>query len=70
MGTSVSGLAPEEKYKPLDPCEKFRMATLDSFGRGTVPLGVLFAAEAHRQGILARFRTKIFKQRQIETGNG
>jgi hypothetical protein len=46
------------------------MATLDSFGHGTVPLGVLFAAEAHRQGILARSRTKIFKQRQIETGNG
>jgi hypothetical protein len=34
------------KYKPLDPREKFRIATLDSFDRGTVALGVLFAAEA------------------------
>ena len=34
------------KYKPLTPREKFRIATLDSFDRGTVALGVLFAAEA------------------------
>jgi hypothetical protein len=33
-------------YKPLSPREKFRIATLDSFDRGTVALGVLFAAEA------------------------
>ncbi len=34
------------EYKPLTPREKFRIATLDSFDRGTVALGVLFAAEA------------------------
>ena len=34
------------EYKPLNPREKFRIATLDSFDRGTVALGVLFAAEA------------------------
>jgi len=34
------------EYKPLSPREKFRIATLDSFDRGTVALGVLFAAEA------------------------
>jgi hypothetical protein len=33
-------------YKPLTPREKFRIATLDSFDRGTVALGVLFAAES------------------------
>ena len=33
-------------YKPLTSREKFRIATLDSFDRGTVALGVLFAAEA------------------------
>jgi hypothetical protein len=33
-------------YKPLPVREKFRIATLDSFDRGTVALGVLFAAEA------------------------
>lgn len=33
-------------YKPLNPREKFRIATLDSFDRGTVALGLLFAAEA------------------------
>jgi len=33
-------------YKPLTPREKFRIATLDSFDRGTVALGVLFAGEA------------------------
>lgn len=33
-------------YQPLAPREKFRIATLDSFDRGTVALGVLFAAEA------------------------
>ena len=33
-------------YQPLTPREKFRIATLDSFDRGTVALGVLFAAEA------------------------
>jgi hypothetical protein len=34
------------EYKPLTAGEKFRIATLDSFDRGTVALGVLFAAEA------------------------
>ncbi len=34
------------EYKPLTPREKFRIATLDSFDRGTVALGVLFAGEA------------------------
>jgi hypothetical protein len=34
------------EYKPLSPREKFRIATLDSFDRGTVALGLLFAAEA------------------------
>jgi len=34
------------QYKPLSPREKFRIATLDSFDRGTVALGVLFGAEA------------------------
>jgi hypothetical protein len=34
------------EYKPLTPREKFRIATLDSFDRGTVALGVLFGAEA------------------------
>ena len=34
------------EYKPLTPREKFRIATLDSFDRGTVALGVLFAADA------------------------
>jgi hypothetical protein len=33
------------QYKPLTPREKFRIATLDLFDRGTVALGVLFAAE-------------------------
>ena len=33
-------------YKPLTPAQKFRIATLDSFDRGTVALGVLFGAEA------------------------
>jgi len=33
-------------YKPIAPSEKFRIATLDSFDRGTVALGVLFGAEA------------------------
>jgi hypothetical protein len=52
----------EEKYKPLDPREKFSIATLDPFDGGTVALGALFAAEAHRQGILARSRTGIFSK--------
>jgi hypothetical protein len=34
------------EYKPLKPHEKFRIATLDSFDRGTVALGLLFGAEA------------------------
>jgi hypothetical protein len=34
------------EYKPLTTREKFRIATLDSFDRGTVALGVVFAAEA------------------------
>jgi hypothetical protein len=34
------------QYKPITPREKFRIASLDSFDRGTVALGVLFAAEA------------------------
>ena len=34
------------EYKPLTRREKFRTATLDSFDRGTVALGVLFAGEA------------------------
>ena len=46
------------EYKPLNPREKFRIATLDSFGRGTVARGVL-AGEAHPQGISARSRTGI-----------
>jgi hypothetical protein len=33
-------------YKPLTPRRKFRIATMDAFDRGTVALGVLFAAEA------------------------
>jgi hypothetical protein len=33
-------------YKPITPSEKFRIATQDSFDRGTVALGVLFGAEA------------------------
>lgn len=33
-------------YTPLTAGEKFRIATLDSFDRGTVALGVLFGAEA------------------------
>ena len=33
-------------YKPITPAEKFRIATLDSFDRGTFALGVLFGAEA------------------------
>jgi hypothetical protein len=35
-----------EPYKPLTAGEKFRIATLVSFDRGTVALGLLFAAEA------------------------
>jgi len=34
------------EYKPLSAGEKFKIATLDSFDRGTVALGVLFGAEA------------------------
>jgi hypothetical protein len=34
------------EYKPLTAREKFRIAALDSFDRGTVALGVLFAAES------------------------
>jgi hypothetical protein len=34
------------KYRPLTPREKHRIATLNSFDRGTVALGVSFAAEA------------------------
>jgi hypothetical protein len=34
------------EYKPLTPRQKLRIATLDSFDRGTVALGILFAAEA------------------------
>jgi len=34
------------EYKPLNPRDKFRIATLDLFDRGTVALGVLFATEA------------------------
>ena len=33
-------------YKAITPSEKFRIATQDSFDRGTVALGVLFGAEA------------------------
>jgi hypothetical protein len=33
-------------YKPLTPREKFKIATEDSFDRGTVALAVLFGAEA------------------------
>ena len=33
-------------YKPLTPEEKFKIATEDSFDRGTVALAVLFAGEA------------------------
>jgi hypothetical protein len=33
------------QYKPIAPREKFRIAILDSFDRGTVALGVLFGAE-------------------------
>jgi len=32
-------------YKPLTPQEKFKIATQDSFDRGTVALAVLFAGE-------------------------
>jgi hypothetical protein len=34
------------EYKPLTTREKFKIASLDSFDRGTVALGVLFSAEA------------------------
>ena len=34
------------QYKPLTEREKFRIATLDSFDRGTIALGLLFGAEA------------------------
>lgn len=34
------------RYRPFTPREKFRIAALDLFDRGTVALGVLFAAEA------------------------
>jgi len=33
-------------WEPLTPREKFRIATLDAFDRGTVALGALFGAEA------------------------
>jgi hypothetical protein len=33
-------------YKPITPSEKFHIATLDSFDRGTIALGALFGAEA------------------------
>jgi len=33
-------------YRPITPSEKFRIATLDSFDRGTFALGMLFGAEA------------------------
>lgn len=33
-------------YEPIGAREKFRIATLDSFDRGTIALGVLFGAEA------------------------
>ncbi len=33
-------------YQPIGPREKFHIATLDSFDRGTVALGALFGAEA------------------------
>lgn len=33
-------------YKPLTPAEKFKIATEDSFDRGTVALAVLFAGES------------------------
>jgi hypothetical protein len=36
---SSPGLPPEAEYKPLSTREKFRIATLDSFDRGTVALG-------------------------------
>jgi hypothetical protein len=35
-----------KEYKPLTPGQKFKIATLDSFDRGTVALGLLFGAEA------------------------
>jgi hypothetical protein len=35
-----------ENYEPLTPAEKFKLATEDSFDRGTVALGALFGAEA------------------------
>jgi len=34
-----------EEYKPLTPKEKFRIASLDSFDRGTVALAAAFAGE-------------------------
>ncbi|MGI8990542.1 MAG: hypothetical protein ACR2I2_13315 [Bryobacteraceae bacterium] len=34
------------EYKPLTPKEKFKIATLDSFDRGTVALGAAFAGES------------------------
>jgi hypothetical protein len=45
--------------KPLNPREKFRIATLDSFDRGTVALGVLYAAEAQLTNSNPSFRQGI-----------
>lgn len=35
-----------DNYKPLTPAEKFKVATEDSFDRGTVGLAAIFAGEA------------------------
>ena len=35
-----------EEYKPISPKEKFRIASLDSFDRGTVALAAAFAGES------------------------
>lgn len=35
-----------EQYKPLTPKEKFKIATLDSFDRGTIALAAFFGGEA------------------------
>jgi hypothetical protein len=36
-----------QEYKPITPKEKFKIATQDSFDRGTVLLAALFAGQAH-----------------------
>ena len=55
------------EYKPLDPREKFRIATRSM---AYPNLAVSLASTFHPQGILAGSRTELFMQTQIETGIG